>query len=64
MHIGTILNFVLSHMRNQEPGGFEQLLSVWQNCGCAVGSLHNVWFVSSPFAEMQIISIFIIGMTL
>lgn len=64
MHIGTILNCVLSHMRNQEPGGFEQPLSVWQNRGCAVGFLLSVRFVSSPFAEMQIISIFIIGMTL
>lgn len=42
MHTGTIPDHILSHMQNQEPGGFRQPLSIWQSRGCAVVCSHSV----------------------
>lgn len=44
MHVGTIPNHVLSHVQNQEPGGFRQPFSAWQSPGCTVGFAQPVWF--------------------
>lgn len=64
VHLSTIPICFPSSMANQELGTSREPLRTRKNHGCAVGFLHRVWFVSSPFAEMQIISISIFGMTL